>query len=333
MDDPLALRLGFESRPDKLTRLRSRAVHVTNTIGNYELQRLVATGGMAEIWTATQTGPAGFKRELAIKRILPHLARDDRFTQMFLDEATIASKLTHPNIAQIYELGEHDDEYFIAMEFIDGMDLADILELTEKHDVFIPVPIAARIVADVLNALHFAHEFSEDGRALGVVHRDVSPHNVLISNGGVVKLVDFGVAKAVERHTKTQTGVVKGKLSYMAPEQVEQEAIDRRADIFAAGVVLYELLTNQSPFGRELRAISAILNDDPPDPRDIRRGIPWELVGIINRSVEKKAEDRFQTAEEMPMPSKNIFIRPLLALGPPRSRASWCTWRRATGTI
>lgn len=274
-------------------------MHVTETIGKYELHELVATGGMAEIWTASVRGPAGFQREIAIKRILPHLARDEHFTSMFLDEASIASKLAHPNIAQIYELGEDGDEYFIAMEYVDGMDLASILDEVEARNTFIPVPIAAKITADVLNALHFAHDFEDDGRAYGIVHRDVSPHNVLISKSGVVKLVDFGVAKAVDRHSKTQTGVVKGKLSYMAPEQVEQSEIDRRADIFSAGVVLFELLTNQSPFGRELKAISAILNDDPPDPREMRHAVPWELVQIIRMSLAKEPGDRFQTALEM----------------------------------
>lgn len=269
------------------------------TLGNYQLTRHLATGGMAEIWIAKQSGAGGFARDIAIKRILPHLAREKRFVDMFLDEARIASALRHPNIVQIYDLGEHDGEYFIAMEYIEGADLADLLDEAEERNVEFPIAISVRIIADVLAALDFAHEFKMEDRPLKIVHRDVSPHNVLIGTDGMIKLVDFGIAHAVERHAKTETGLVKGKLSYMAPEQVEQGAVDRRADVFAAGVLLYELLTLQTPFGRELAAVSAILHDDPKDPRAYRPEIPDELVPIIFKSLEKRPDDRYQSAQEM----------------------------------
>ncbi len=269
------------------------------TLGNYELTRHLATGGMAEIWIAKQSGAGGFAREIAIKRILPHLAREKRFVDMFFDEARIASALRHPNIVQIYELGEDDGEFFIAMEYIEGADLADLLDKADERSVEFPMAISVRIIADILAALEFAHEFHEDERALQIVHRDVSPHNVLIGTDGIIKLVDFGIAHAVERHSKTETGLVKGKLSYMAPEQVEQGAVDRRADIFACGVLLYELLTQRTPFGRELVAVNAILHQDPPDPRDFRPDIPEELVPIVMRALEKKPDDRYQSAQEM----------------------------------
>lgn len=272
---------------------------MSDYLGDYELIRHLATGGMAEIWIARQSGPAGFDRELAIKRILPHLAREQRFISMFLDEARIASKLRHPNIVQIYELGEDDGEYFIVMEYIEGGDLADLLDHAEERATEIPIAMSVRIIADVLAALDYAHDFADEGKPLKIVHRDVSPHNVLIGRDGIIKLVDFGIAHAVERHAKTQTGMVKGKLSYMSPEQVEQEPLDRRADVFSAGCLLYELLTGRPPFGRELAAINGILNDDPADPRDVRPDIPEELVPIINRSLEKDPADRFQTALEM----------------------------------
>ncbi|MEZ4461404.1 MAG: protein kinase [bacterium] len=264
-------------------------------VGTYELERLVATGGMAEVWTAHD--PSG--ERLAIKRILPHLARDERFTRMFIDEARIASQLRHPNIARIYELGHQDDTQFLVMEFVDGADLADLLATAEQRNEMLPIPEVVSILSAVLDALGFAHEFEVDGVPQHIVHRDVSPHNVLVSHDGEVKLVDFGVAKAAERHTKTQSGVVKGKLSYMAPEQIQQEELDARADLFAVGVVGYELLTLQAPFGRELTAVSAILHDDPPDPREFRPDLDPDLARVLLRALQKNPNDRFQSASEM----------------------------------
>lgn len=265
------------------------------TLGKYSLDKLVATGGMAEIWLARDRDD----NFVAIKRILPHLARDERFTTMFLDEAALASKLLHPNIARIFELGHEGDEYFLAMEFIDGADLADVLDAAEISRTLIPIAAAAFITCEVLDALHFAHTFHDGEQHLGIVHRDVSPHNVLISTDGRVKLVDFGVAKAVERHSKTQTGVIKGKLSYMAPEQVRQDPMDARADLFAVGVLFYELLTNQTPFGRDLTAVSAILNDAPVDPRELRPTIPDAVAEIVLKALEKDPDHRFQSSGEM----------------------------------
>lgn len=264
-------------------------------LGKYSLERLVATGGMAEIWLARSPSDS----LVAIKRILPHLARDERFISMFLDEASLASKLLHPNIVRIFELGQDGDEHFLAMEFIEGADLADVLDAAETSRTLIPIAAASFITCEVLDALHFAHTFSDGGKPLNIVHRDVSPHNVLLSEDGRVKLVDFGVAKAVERQSKTQTGVVKGKLSYMAPEQVRQEEVDARADIFAAGILFYELLTNQAPFGRDLTAISKILHDPPTDPRELRPTIPDALAEIVLKSLEKDPNERYQTSAEM----------------------------------
>ena len=264
-------------------------------LGKYSLERLVATGGMAEIWLARSPSDS----QVAIKRILPHLARDERFISMFLDEASLASKLLHPNIVRIFELGQDGDEHFLAMEFIEGADLADVLDAAETSRTLIPIAAASFITCEVLDALHFAHTFSDGGKPLNIVHRDVSPHNVLLSEDGRVKLVDFGVAKAVERQSKTQTGVVKGKLSYMAPEQVRQEEVDARADIFATGILFYELLTNQAPFGRDLTAVSKILHDPPEDPRELRPTIPNALAEIVLKSLEKDPNDRYQTSAEM----------------------------------
>src|SRR5690606_14435031 len=208
-------------------------------LGKYTLLRKIAQGGMAEIFLATQHGAGGFQKQLVIKRILPHLADDKKFVEMFLDEARIAAQFNDPNIVQIYDLGEADGQYFIAMEYIDGHDLSQIIERAMEFGKRVPGPIAAKIIRDGLNGLHYAHTFRDPqtGEALKLVHRDISPQNLLVNNRGVVKLVDFGVAKAKPSSSKTQTGAVKGKFSYMAPEQIAGETLDARCDIFAIGIV------------------------------------------------------------------------------------------------
>ena len=271
-------------------------------IGKYTLMRHIATGGMAEIWLAEQRGPGGFNKELVIKRILPHLADEGQMTQMFMDEARLVAQLTHRNIGQVYELGEHDGEYYIAMEFIDGFDLADLQEALQKRGTSLPIAYAAKIIADILAALDYAHNFTDrDGNPVGLIHRDVSPHNVLISNEGDVKLVDFGVAKAEQNSHKTETGAVKGKFAYMAPEQIENKKLDRRVDIFSVGTLFFELLTGRKPFGDDLKAVSMIISlDSPvPDPRDFRKDIPEPVAKIILGALTKDRDKRFSTAAEM----------------------------------
>lgn len=265
-------------------------------LGKYHLKRHLATGGMAEIYLAEQLGPEGFAKEIVIKRILPHLARDRNFTAMFLDEARLAANLNHPNIGQIYELGEVEGNYFIAMEFIDGASLEQVIGSGAR----VPADVGARIVTDVLQALDFAHESRDrDGKPLGIVHRDVTPSNVMVSIDGIVKLVDFGVAKAAKKGHKTQTGAVKGKFAYMAPEQVESQDIDCRADIFAIGIVFYELLTSKRPFGEELAAVSRILYEDPIPPHEVDPGVPESFSRVVMRALEKDVDERYPTAHSM----------------------------------
>ncbi len=270
-------------------------------LGKYTLQRHIATGGMAKIWLAEQAGPGGFNKELVIKQILPHFADDAQFTTMFLDEARLAAQLSHPKIAQIYELGEIDAQYFIAMEYIPGIDLDVLLQKSNDRDEPIPVTIVCKVMMDVLEALDYAHEFTDkNGRPFNLVHRDVSPQNVLISNDGIVKLCDFGVAKAVANQTKTQPGAVKGKFAYMAPEQIQNsQAIDRRADIFAAGIMFYELLTGTKPYGDELAAVNNIIAGTHEDPRSIRSDVPDELVAIIEKALQKSPDARYPDAHSM----------------------------------
>lgn len=270
---------------------------MTERLGDYELERHLATGGMAEIFVGRRADAPDQK--IALKCILPHLAREERFISMFLDEARIAARLQHPNIVEIYELGEENGEYFIAMEYLDGGDLADLLDVADERQVVVPIAVSVRIIADILSALDYAHDYAQDGKPMRIVHRDVSPHNVLIGSNGKIKLVDFGIAHAVERHAKTETGLVKGKLSYMSPEQVEQRGLDRRADIFSAGALLYELLVGQPPFGRELAAVNAILNEPTPNPQLLRPEVPDELVAVLERALVKDPDLRYSTAREM----------------------------------
>jgi len=213
----------------------------TQAFGKYQLIKRLATGGMAEVWLAKQTGIEGFNRHVVIKQILPHLAEDPEFVQMFLNEAKIASRFNHPNIAQIYDLGAENGSYFIAMEFIHGEDLGKVMRRAWTSGQWVARHIALRIVADTCQGLYYAHtRIDEQGRPLKVVHRDISPQNILISFDGAVKLVDFGIAKAADQVSLTKSGAIKGKFAYMAPEQAGGKAIDGRTDIFALGLVLYE---------------------------------------------------------------------------------------------
>ena len=262
-------------------------------LGKYRLLERIGRGGMAEVYLADSTGPGGFRKTVALKRILPHLVDDPEFVELFFNEARIAARLNHPNIVQIFDLGEADGSYYIAMEYIDGPCLRTLCMRATEAKEPIPPGHAARIIADACEGLAFAHEYVEDGHLLQLIHRDVSPDNVLLSRAGSAKIADFGIAKAAnQRHT--QAGIIRGKVWYMPPEQLLDEALDHRVDVFAAGVVLYELLTGFSPFeaSNETTAIKAIL-DDPPVPLLDRRGdCPKELWTIISRALEKDRNAR-----------------------------------------
>ena len=303
-------------------------------IGKYTLIREIARGGMAEIWLAEQRGPGGFNKELVIKKILPHLAEEEQMTQMFLDEARLVAELSHPNIGQVYELGEENGDYYIAMEYIEGLNLAELKDKLRKRGTFMPVEYATRIVCDILAALEFAHNYVDrNGEHVGLIHRDISPHNILLSTDGAVKLVDFGVAKAQTQSHKTETGAVKGKFAYMAPEQIESGDLDRRVDVFAVGVLFYEMLTGEKPFGDDLKAVSMILSAVSPDPRDSRIDIPDEIAAIIDKALQRNREDRYSSAAEMEAvlqqyldrAQKNVrtrelsvMVRQVLEMGPGR---------------
>jgi serine/threonine-protein kinase len=268
--------------------------------GRYRLLRRLARGGMAEVFLARLHSTEGFERRLAIKRILPHLSDSEEFRAMFMDEARLAALLSHPNVVHIYEFGREGEHDFIAMEFVDGLSLGQMIHWAKN----VPVSFehAARIAADVCAGLHYAHHLVDgSGNAQELVHRDVSPQNILVTWDGVVKLVDFGIAKAAWQSSRTRPGMVKGKWSYMSPEQCEGRKLDGRSDIFSLGVVLYELLTGTPRYRRDdaEAAMHEIRDGKPIDLAERRPGIPDELVQIVRRATAVIRDGRYATAGEM----------------------------------
>lgn len=271
-----------------------------STLDRYELLCPLAEGGMATVWLARMQGKRGFEKLVAIKTIKAELVDDPRFEEMFLDEARIASGIAHPNVAQIIDLGEKNGVLYLVMEWVDGESLAKVRKFAAKAQVPIPLGLTLRIIADTCAGLHAAHELKgPDGTPLGVVHRDVSPQNILISTAGAVKVIDFGIAKAENRlGTRTRTGVVKGKVQYMAPEQAQGDAHDRRIDVWALGVCAYELVTGRLPFDGDnpLEVLSHITSDDPPP---IEGDVPLSVRGIVFKALARNPDERFPTAAAM----------------------------------
>lgn len=270
--------------------------------GNYEVLRKLATGGMAEVYLAKQTGLGGFERLVCIKRILAHLGEQDDFVKMFQDEARIAANLVHPNIAQIYDIGEIDGAYYIAMEYVRGEDMRHVYNQEVARGKPMPPEAAAHVVMGAAAGLDYAHrQASLDGRPLGIVHRDISPQNILVTYDGHVKIVDFGVAKAAGKMAETRAGVLKGKYSYMSPEQASGDPVDSRTDIFALGICLYEVTTGVRLFKRdtELETLHAVIEAKVTPPAEIIPGYDAHLQAIVLRALARDADDRYQSAGEM----------------------------------
>ncbi len=270
--------------------------------GKYLLLDRIAVGGMAEVFVAKAFGVEGFERLLAIKKILPTMGEDPEFISMFVDEARIAVQLSHANIVQILELGKHDENLYIAMEYIAGRDVRQVLERFRKRGRPMPVPQACLIIAKVCEALDYAHrKHDAQGRALGIVHRDVSPQNVLVSYEGDIKLIDFGIAKAESRLQKTQAGILKGKFSYMSPEQVRGLPIDHRSDVFAVGVVLWELLTGEKLFtgDSDFAVLEKVRQGLVPPPRQLNPAIPETLQNVVLKALAAESNVRYQWASEL----------------------------------
>ncbi|MDB4935773.1 MAG: Protein kinase [Labilithrix sp.] len=273
------------------------------TLGRYELLTPIGRGGMAIVWAARLRGTHGFSKIVALKTMLPALSSDPRFEKMFLGEAAIAARIEHPNVCEILDLGEDRGIVYLVMEWIDGEPLSRLLSLSLAAGRAIPAGIVARIGAQAARGLHAAHAQKTDtGEPCAVIHRDVSPQNILVTCDGLVKIVDFGVARAAERsdHT-TATGFIKGKVAYLAPEQIESREIDVRVDVFALGVVLHELLGGEHPFRGEtdLATLLAIASPDPAPALPDTDACPAPLRAIIARALEKDANKRYASMKEL----------------------------------
>jgi serine/threonine protein kinase len=270
-------------------------------LGRFQIIGRLATGGMAEVYLALSGELPGYRTLLVVKRILPHLASNRQFIGMFLDEARLAALLDHPNVVRIIEVGHDGEEYFLAMELVQGKPLSAVLRKAAREKRPPSPALSAYIIAQAASGLGYAHALTDgEGRPLGVVHRDVSPQNVLLSFEGAVKLIDFGVARAFGRVAHTSPGGLKGKIEYMSPEQASAEEVDHRADVFALGVVLWEVLTGRRLFRREteLATMRAILDDPIPRPSEIA-DVPAELDAVVMRALRKRRDARFASAHEM----------------------------------
>ncbi len=293
-------------------------------LDRYELLAPIAHGGMATVWVARLKGKHGFEKLFAIKTILPEHASDDQFRTMFLDEARLASRIVHPNVAQILELGEQQGILYIVMEWVDGYTLSKMGRAAEKAGQRIPVAIVLRVVADVCAGLHSAHTLTDDdNRPLHVVHRDMSPQNILVSQQGVAKVIDFGIAKARARMSAaTEAGAFKGKLAFVAPEQVIGMAIDLRADVWALGATIHWAMSGQGPYAadNEYATMHKLVSGEPPNP--LPPGVPPQVVAIIDRSLRALPEQRFPTALAL----KNTIeaaMREMRTVAEPDDVAQW----------
>jgi serine/threonine protein kinase len=281
----------------------SRIIGPGDVLGRYELLLPVAAGGMAMVWAARLRGSRGFQKIVAVKTMLPKLSEDPQFEKMFLDEASLASRIQHPNVVEVLDLGEQDGVLFIAMEWLDGVPLNQLMKAA-KVASGIPLDVAVHFLTHAAEGLHAAHELKDDrGQSIGLVHRDVSPQNIIVGYDGFTKMVDFGLAKATALGDgATRAGQLKGKISYMAPEQVRGDPLDRRADLFALGVVLYAVTTGKHPFRRESEGATlfAISSPDPaPAPSKFIEGYPEKLEAVLMKAIAKNPNDRFSTALEM----------------------------------
>jgi serine/threonine protein kinase len=286
---------------DSHAEAEQRGVTENRAIGKYRLVAAIGHGGMADVYLAASQGPAGFNKLLVVKELRPALAFDPEFLTMFLDEARLAARLNHPNVVQTYEVGTDDERYFIAMEYLDGQPLHRVLRRASERRNTLPLEAHLRILSEVLGGLHYAHDLRDfDGTPLQVVHRDVSPQNVFITYDGQIKLVDFGIAKALDSAAQTRAGTFKGKASYMAPEQARGEEVDRRSDVFAVGVMLWEALAKRRMWKGvpEVSVVRRMAAGDFPDLREHAAGTDEGLLAICERALAVEPARRFASAAE-----------------------------------
>ena len=290
--------VSFTSTPSLVDQQRPMA---PERYGKYNLLERIGVGGMAEVWRAKTLGAEGFTKDLVIKRILPKFTGDEESVRMFIDEARLVAKMHHPNIVQIFDFDKEGERYYLAMELVEGRDLRQAEKAAAKAGVWFPVPMSVYLIAEALKGLHYAHTRLDHGKPLEIVHRDVSPHNILISFSGDVKISDFGIAKVAERASSATTGTVKGKLAYMSPEQITGQPLDGRTDIYSMGIVFWELLTRHRLFfgPDEQDVIRRVRDGVVPPPRQYNPEIPEELEQVVLKMLVANRAQRYQSAGEV----------------------------------
>ncbi len=287
-------------------------------LGRYRVVDEIGVGGMASVHLARVDGPGGFQKWVAIKRIHSHLVEDESFVNMFFDEARVAARISHPNVATVFDLGKDADSYWIAMEYLHGEPLREAMRRIEPPGKPMPPEIACRIIADAAEGLHAAHELlGPRGERLNLVHRDVTPHNLFVTYDGRIKVVDFGIAKFRSRMASTRAGTLKGKIAYMSPEQAGGETLDRRTDVFGLGVVLWELTTGRRLFRMEsdLDTMAKVQLCNPPRPSTLVRGYPVDLEKIVMKALSRNRNDRYRTARELSKALQSLLVRRGLFVG------------------
>ena len=275
---------------------------MTESAQRYRVVEKLESGGMAEVFRAESEGLQGFRKQVAIKRVLPHLSEKKKFIAMFLDEARVTAQLTHSNCVQVFDIGVGDNAYFIVMEYVDGANLKSIAESLKKQGKDFPVAAAAFIAQEICKGLSYAHELTDQqGMPLNMVHRDMSPPNVLVTKYGEVKIVDFGLAKASSQLEKSEPGIIKGKFSYLSPEAAMGQEVDSRTDIFAVGIILWELLAGQRLFlgDTDFQTVKKVQQSHVPSISQVNRKVPPELERIVNKALAKDLTSRYQTAREL----------------------------------
>ncbi len=285
-----------------MTKFLSGSSEADRHLDRFELIAEIASGGMATVYLGRLSGAGGFQRFVAIKRLHPHLANDEEFVQMFLDEARLAARLHHPNVVPILEIGQSPQGYYLVMEYVEGDTLARILARSAQAGRMLPPKVSMRVCIDTISGLHVAHEMKDDDQQpLNIVHRDVSPQNILIGMDGSARITDFGVARAATRLSTTRTGQLKGKLAYMAPEQARGADVDRRADIFAMGIVIWECLAQKRLFKGEGEAdtLNRVLYEPIPSCKQANPDVPAALEAVVMRALERDRDKRYDTASDL----------------------------------
>src|SRR3989338_3589282 len=283
----------------------------TQEFGQYQLIEKIAQGGMAEIFLGKARDPHGIEKPVVIKRIRPHIAASPEFVEMLVDEAKIAVMLSHGNIAQIYDLGKVADDYFIVMEYVEGKTISQVMKRLRTQGKFIPVAYAASIGLEIASALDYMHRKSDDhGNPLHIVHRDISPQNVILSTAGTVKIIDFGIAKAKTKISTTDSGVLKGKFAYMSPEHAEGMKLDHRTDIFSLGIILFELLTGQRLFKgkNNVETVRNVRKSKVPPPSATRSSIPKAFDKIVAKALQRDRDKRYQSAHDMAQDLTKLLV-------------------------